>query len=358
MNDNFIPEKLKGDLQLLNHRLLHFGVTYGDLMRTTHKPPNFIEWGVELAAMAENYESKGDQCENENKFESAAHYWRLASTYYHFAQLFFLSIVNKKKLLRENSRRTFNKMSALLHPKAQLINIKYEGHLIPGYLRIAYDGAPLVIFVNGLDSSKEVELFYFSEHFLKRGMSVFCLDGPGQGELLNVCPMSKNNFEKAVSCVIDSLNNRSDIAKESLGIFGVSYGGYLAPRCAAHDQRIKACISLCGPYDYQLAYCPPIVLDGLKDQYNLGHAQDMDDFKELISLSDIQGKLQSPTAIVIGDKDHLMNDYQKTAMENLPSGEKIVIKVPDGEHVCSSRHSELLPTLADWMSTKLHNTNH
>lgn len=357
MKEKLIQEKSKGDLQLLNHRLLHFGVTYGDLMSTTHKPPNFLQWGMELGAIAENYDSKGDQCWADKKVESAAHYWRLASTYYHFAQSFFLTTLNEKELFRKYSRKAFEKMATLINPSAQFIKIKYDDHLIPGYLRIAYEGAPLVIFVNGLDSSKEVELFYFSEYFLKRGISVFCFDGPGQGELLDVCSMLKDNFENAVSCVIDSLKQRPDVANEAIGIFGVSFGGYLAPRCTAHDSRIKACISLCGPYDYKLAYCPPIVIDGFKAQYNLCNALDMNDFKELISLSDIQDKLNTPTLIVIGEQDHLMNEYQKTAMENLPSGEKVVIRVPNGEHVCSSRHSELLPTLADWMFDKLQNTN-
>ena len=37
-------------------------------------------------------------------------------------------------------------------------------------------------------------------------------------------------------------------------MWGVSLGGYYAARAAAFDQRIKACISLGGPFDWAAAW--------------------------------------------------------------------------------------------------------
>ena len=79
--------------------------------------------------------------------------------------------------------------------------------------------------------------------FLERGMATLAFDGPGQGEAeydLAICP----EYERPVGAVIDWLSKRTDIDSEKLGIWGVSLGGYYAPRAAAFDHRIKACISL------------------------------------------------------------------------------------------------------------------
>ena len=35
-----------------------------------------------------------------------------------------------------------------------------------------------------------------------------------------------------------------------IGIWGVSLGGYYAARVASGDRRVRACISLCGPYSF------------------------------------------------------------------------------------------------------------
>ena len=45
-----------------------------------------------------------------------------------------------------------------------------------------------------------------------------------------------------------SLGYHATAAVFSNGIWGVSLGGYFAPRAAAFEKRIKACVALSGPY--------------------------------------------------------------------------------------------------------------
>ena len=35
-----------------------------------------------------------------------------------------------------------------------------------------------------------------------------------------------------------------------IGMWGVSLGGYYAPRLASGDRRVRACIALCGPFSF------------------------------------------------------------------------------------------------------------
>ena len=79
-------------------------------------------------------------------------------------------------------------------------------------------------------------------------MATFTFDGPGQGETWFQGGMIVE-FERATSAVIDDLEKLSAVDAKRLGVFGPSLGGYLAPRSAACDARIKACTFAGGMYD-------------------------------------------------------------------------------------------------------------
>ena len=100
----------------------------------------------------------------------------------------------------------------------------------------------------GLDSTKE-ELLTFEMNFLNRGMAILAFDGPGQGEAEYDLPI-RHDYENVVGPVIDWLATRNDIDTNRIGIWGISLGGYYAPRTAAFEKRVKACIANCGPYNW------------------------------------------------------------------------------------------------------------
>ena len=50
--------------------------------------------------------------------------------------------------------------------------------------------------------------------------------------------------------VVDYVETRADLDAARIGLWGVSLGGYYAPRAAAFEKRVKACIALSGPFDW------------------------------------------------------------------------------------------------------------
>ena len=54
--------------------------------------------------------------------------------------------------------------------------------------------------------------------------------------------------------VLDFVATRRDLDSSRIGMWGVSLGGYYAPRAAAFDERIKACIALGGPFNWGAAW--------------------------------------------------------------------------------------------------------
>jgi 2,6-dihydroxypseudooxynicotine hydrolase len=95
-----------------------------------------------------------------------------------------------------------------------------------------------------LDSVKE-ELHSYGDDFLRRGMAVLAIDGPGQGEMEFEYPM-RFDYEVPVRYAINYLERRPDVDANRVGLMGVSLGGYYAPRAAAFEPRLKAAIANCG----------------------------------------------------------------------------------------------------------------
>jgi 2,6-dihydroxypseudooxynicotine hydrolase len=106
----------------------------------------------------------------------------------------------------------------------------------------------VLIMVPGLDSAKE-ELEAYELPFLARGMATLLVDGPGQGEAEYDLPI-RGDYEAPVRSMVDWVAGRADLDAGRIGLWDVSLGGYYAPRAAAYEKRIAACIGLAGPYDW------------------------------------------------------------------------------------------------------------
>ena len=104
----------------------------------------------------------------------------------------------------------------------------------------------------GLDSTKE-ETEAYERPFLDRGIATLVFEGPGQGEAQYDFGI-RGDYEVPVGAVIDYIETRRDLDTARIGMWGVSLGGYYAPRAAAHDKRVKACIALCGPFNFGAAW--------------------------------------------------------------------------------------------------------
>ncbi|MBA4355460.1 MAG: alpha/beta hydrolase, partial [Novosphingobium sp.] len=102
---------------------------------------------------------------------------------------------------------------------------------------------PTLVSVNGLDSMKEqVNMAGHGASNLERGMNTLFLDQPGTGEAIR-----KRNLpavfdaERWGSPAFDYLLSRPDVIASKIGVFGLSFGGYHAPRIAANDPRYALC---------------------------------------------------------------------------------------------------------------------
>lgn len=146
-----------------------------------------------------------------------------------------------------NGLAYFRKGMELQGKPIEFVKIPYEGSYFTALFIPAHseDGrkAPCVVSCNGLDSMKE-QIYGAGnpEAFRLRGVSTLLIDQPGTGEALrNLGLVGRYDAEAWGSAAYDYLLTRDDVDHQRIGIFGLSLGGYFAPRIAGMDRRFKLC---------------------------------------------------------------------------------------------------------------------
>jgi dienelactone hydrolase len=81
--------------------------------------------------------------------------------------------------------------------------------------------------------------------FLARGISLLIVDQPGTGTAIRLNGLHViYDSERWAGACVDYLERRNDVDQRRVGIFGLSFGGYHAPRAAAFEKRFALCAVL------------------------------------------------------------------------------------------------------------------
>jgi hypothetical protein len=149
--------------------------------------------------------------------------------------------------LYRDSLRCFDKWRTYCRHFSEQIAIPYEGTTLPGYFFRAGDqeGIPrATIVLNGGGDGAGEEMFFLGggPQALGYGFNLLVFHGPGQRGALHQDPRLcfRHDWEKVLGPVLDYCQTRPDVAMAGLGVYGVSLGGFLVPRAAAFEKRIKA----------------------------------------------------------------------------------------------------------------------
>jgi pimeloyl-ACP methyl ester carboxylesterase len=116
----------------------------------------------------------------------------------------------------------------------QRIQIPYDTSWLPALIFQGKGSEKGTIILHGGFDSIMEELTGLAQYFAEFNYRVILFEGPGQGAALRKNRLIMTpDWERPVKAVLDHLE------VESCTIIGVSLGGYLAPRAAAFEPRIK-----------------------------------------------------------------------------------------------------------------------
>lgn len=358
---NGISAETFENCELFFSRLGLAGLDWGDITmvlkdlkkKSTHG--DWADWHRRWSALGRHYEQRAADAFAADFTETGRFTIRRAAACHHFAEFFYFDDPARKTASRARVTEVFERGIPYLHEVVRPLSIRHDGLDVPGYLLTpAGDGPwPCAVLINGLDSAKEVELYAFAREFLARGMCAVVFDGPGQGVHIGQVPMVAD-FERVVGAVVDYARRQPAVDPERIGLFGVSFGGYLAARAAATVPGVRACVNLSGGFDHD-NYRDINTMVRTDFRYVFGMPDD-DAMAELcyrsLHLRDIPA-LQVPLLAIHGDLDSIIPIESCQRMLDWAAGETELILYPGERHVATNYFGDFIPRFSDWMSRHL-----
>jgi 2,6-dihydroxypseudooxynicotine hydrolase len=328
-------------------RFVSNGVLLADFEEVTASLERWEDWCAAWSARAKVHEDLGRVCLSQKYKLTAGEHLVRAAIYYHFAKFVFVQDLEQMRAAHMKAVGCYKDALPLMRPAGEYVEIPFEGKKLKGVLR---GKGPVVVMAPGLDSTKE-EIHAYEEPFLARGMAVLAIDGPGQGEAEYDIPIC-GDYERAGSAVVDWIQKRSDLDRERIAIWGVSLGGYYAPRAAAYEKRFKACIALSGPFDWALIWdaLPDLTRETFQVRSHSRTPEAAKASAARLTLREAAGKITCPLFIVAGRQDRLVPASHAEMLAKAAAGPVELLMVEDGGHNANNRPYRYRSRTADWLA--------
>ncbi len=210
-----------------------------------------------------------------------------------------------------------------------------------------------MIMIPGLDSAKE-ELRSTEDLFLERGIATFSVDGPGQGEAEYDLPI-RGDWEVPGAAIVDHLITEPGLDPDRIGVWGVSLGGYYAPRVASGDERVKACIALAGPFSFADDWDsrPILTREAFRVRSKSPDLETARRRAEELTMADRAGLIKCPLLAVMGKLDRLIPWQQAQRLVDEAGGPARLLLLEQGNHGCANLAPFHRQATADWAAEQL-----
>ncbi len=325
--------------------------------------------GDQLIALADADLARGHRLSAGEKLGRAA-------LYYGIAERMQAHGFDQRLAMYKRSLELFEQSRQLSRENCVRVTLPYEGKELSG-LYVKAEGlqpgqrAPIVVVMNGLDSTKEMlQKSVMGTMFARRGLSALFIDQPGTGEALRLHGIpAVHNTEVWASKVVDWLVDHPEVDAQCIGALGVSLGGYYCPRAVAFEPRF-ACGAVWGAnHDWRAVQQARLKREGENPvphywkhvQWVFG-AADMDDFfakAEHMHLNGVLDRIRVPFLVTHGENDRQIPlKYAHETFDqlvNCPKKDLIVFDKSTGgvEHSSLDNPNNAGNQIADWLAEQL-----
>lgn len=320
------------------------------------------------SAMADKLAGLADEDQALGRSLSAAAKLERAALYYQTAERMQARDSAPRKRLFLDGQDAFRRAIALGRANCARIEIPYEGGVMPGLMTRAAGRAPVMVFVNGLDSSKEM-LYWtgLAAALARRGVSTLHVDQPGTGEALRRWGLTAvHDTERWASRVVDYLETRDEVDAARIGLIGISLGGYYAPRAVAFEPRFALGVAWGANHDWGEVQRRRLAREGDRPvphywehvQWVWG-AQGIEDFMAKaakVTLDGVLDRIRVPFLVTHGERDRQIPlDYASRTYDQLVNSPKRELKIftaREGgvEHVSADNLGNARDFIADWIA--------
>jgi dienelactone hydrolase len=335
--------------------------------------PDITSWYDAWSALAGLLTRQADEDLAGGHRVSAAHKLRRAAVYHGLCERYIPHTDSRKARAYANMQRCFRRTVDLNREPVEFVEVPYEGGAsLPGlFIPAARPGpAPTIVFIDGFDLYKEfVYLRKNGEAARLRDMAMLIVDTPGVGEALRLRGLTtRYDTEVPVGRCLDYVSGRPDVDADKLGLIGLSLGGYYAPRAAAFDRRVKACVAFGAQWSVGERWraehysstsarsnlsAPDTQLLWVTGKKSRDEALD---FLDAFTLAGVAERIEAPLLVVHGEKDHLVSlEDARLLARSAPKGELVVTTAERGGegHCCMDGMQTGVDLIYDWLADRL-----
>lgn len=341
---------------------LERGFIYGDMQRVFERVHSARAYPRAWETEAVRQEALAIEAEAGGNVETAAQHRHRAALYFGRAQHLTPGHDPRKSIRYRGLRRNYDALIGHLGGIVTHHAVDFEDgqQVFALFFRAPGPGPkPTILYIPGMDAMKEDYPNPFLNDFLRRGMNVLAMDGPGQGEALAAgVRVSVDNYARAASQVLDLAVTLPEVDPGRIGCFGTSMGTYWSVLAAAADPRIRA---LAGQMpnvgtkriifndaqpNFRRIY---MYMTGIRDDAELdAQIPRMD-----AALREAGARLAVPYLLVGGDLDELTPaEHMHEWLDQLACPKELWLYVgsfhPMGEVV-----ADAYPAIADWLRAAL-----
>jgi 2,6-dihydroxypseudooxynicotine hydrolase len=331
------------------------GVTVSDFERITRGLERWADWCGAWSAVGAEHRALAEEAVADGRLRSAGQHYAQAAVYFHFGKFMFVQDQDQLRAAHTEAVRCLDAALPHLDPPGRRVEIPFDGARLVGVLRLPAGRGPhpLVVMVPGLDSAKE-EFRTTEALFLERGVGTFSVDGPGQGEAEYDLAI-RADWEKPGAAVIDAVAQLDGVDAERIAVWGVSLGGYYAPRIAAGDPRVRACVALAGPYNLGACWetLPALTRAAFRVRSHLVDSEQARQYALTLDLAGHAASIRAPLLVVAGKQDRLFpwQDAERLVAE--AAGPATLLLLEHGNHGCMNVAAQHRYKTADWVAAQL-----
>lgn len=319
-------------------------------------------WLAVWEELAKNAEAEAIEANGKGHRATAIARYFHASTYWQMSDVFAAGEPDRSAAFLK-SQDMFRRAARMHDPEIRIVSVQNGDEVYDGYFclpagRKPGQRVPAVLFIGGADAFTE-ETYFSGKGILDRGMAMLLLDLPGRGSAIYVKGIpTRFDYEVPAKAAFDWLQAQPEVDPDKLGLLGISFGGYYAPRVAAFEPRVKALIAWGGMFN-----AAEDIFDfnprSRKMMQFLTATSSPEAARERLTQFDLRavaGRITCPTMITHGAKDPV-SDVRgaERLFEAVGAKDKQlhVFTGPGAVHCNYDDWQHAVPLMFDWMRDKL-----